>query len=44
MAIELGAVRWSTEDQFGVEFIRVENVEHARLQQLVKTLDADPVI
>ena len=44
LAIELGAVRWSTEDQFGVEFIRVESAEQARLQKLVKTVEADPVI
>jgi len=44
LAIELGAVRWSTEDQFGVEFIRVESAEQVRLQKLVKTVEADPVI
>jgi len=36
--VELGAVRWSTERQFGVEFIRLKDEDSERLRAYAQLL------
>jgi hypothetical protein len=39
--VELGAVRWSTERQFGVEFIRLKDEDSERLRTYAQLLQID---
>jgi hypothetical protein len=41
VGVELGAVRWSTEDQFGVEFIRLARDQQERLRAYAQQLQAE---
>jgi len=38
--VELAAIRWSSGDKFGVEFIKMHPEAGARLQQFVKLLES----
>jgi len=38
LEVELGAVRWSTERQFGVEFIRLKDADSERLRAYAQLL------
>ena len=40
--VEQAVVRWSMEREFGVEFLRMQPEEQARLSRFVRTLEARP--
>ena len=42
--VELAAVRWQNEQEFGLEFIRVSASQQANLRQLLKSLDMLPYL
>ena len=39
MKVDLAAVRWSSEREFGLEFLRMQQEEQARLRRFVSTLE-----
>ncbi len=42
MKVDLVAVRWSSGREFGLEFLRMQPEEQARLRRFVATLDRGP--
>ncbi len=42
MKVDLAAVRWSSGREFGLEFLRMEPEEQARLRRFVSTLETQP--
>lgn len=42
LLIDLAAVRWSSDEQIGLEFIRMGESEQERLRRFVKTLEVEP--
>ncbi len=42
MKVDLAAVRWSSGREFGLEFLRMQQKEQARLRRFVATLETRP--
>lgn len=42
--VELAVVRWSNEEEFGVELIRIEPQEQDRLRELFTLFEPDPCV
>ncbi len=42
MKVDLAAVRWSSGGEFGLEFLRMQPEEQARLRHFVSTLETQP--
>ncbi len=42
MKVDLAAVRWSSEREFGLEFLRMQPEEQARLRRFVSALEKAP--
>ncbi len=42
MKVDLAAVRWSSGREFGLEFLRMQPEEQARLRGFVSTLETGP--
>ncbi len=40
--VDLAAVRWSSGREFGLEFLRMQQKEQARLRRFVSTLETGP--